>query len=823
MAKFAELLLPLAIQGTYTYRIPDEMQAQLQIGCRVLVPFGRKKIYTAIVALCHDQEPKGYQVKDIISMIDSKPILRYPQLKFWQWISDYYLCTMGEVLKAALPSGLKVESETFISVNPDYEESEPGELTDRMRTVLDYASQRGRIQVNEIARLTEFKNVEHIVNKLLDLGAIHVSERVVDNYRAKTESCVRLTINRGDDEALHRLFDDVKRAKKQEALLLAYLDLSHWLQKSKPVEEVTKDELLKRSAVTQPVLAAARQRGMFEVYKRAVNRFADLGTALVAPPTLTDEQQRAYAEIHQCFKEKPITLLHGVTSSGKTSIYMHLIKDTLDAGKQALYLVPEIALTTQLTRRLRKVFGDKLLIYHSKFSDNERVDIWKRLLGSSDPCVVIGVRSSIFLPYSNLGLIVVDEEHDTSYKQQDPAPRYNGRNAAIVLASMHGAKILLGSGTPAIEVYYRATKGTYGLVELLTRYEGIQMPKVKVVDMKLARKKREAKGTFSLELVSDCRQALSVKEQVILFQNRRGYSPYVTCKECGWVPTCLNCDVSLTYHKHIRTLSCHYCGYTMTMPSLCPACGLPGLEIAGYGTERIEDEVASVFPDEKISRMDFDTTRNKNSYDRIIDEFSAHKTSILVGTQMVTKGLDFDGVSIVGILNADSMISFPDFRSSERAFNMMEQVAGRAGRSHKQGTVLIQTTRPTHPIIDFVKSHDYKGFYEYEIAERKRFSFPPFTRIVNVYLKHRSEDTLTEVSVRYSNMLREVFGNRVFGPEPPMVARVQNFHIRQVMLKFELAASMTKVKAILRGIYERLVATDSRMKSTILYYDVDPM
>lgn len=823
MAHFAELLLPLAIKGTYTYRIPDDMQPLLQIGCRVLVPFGRKKIYTAIVTLLHDNEPKGYQVKEIISMIDPKPILRYPQLKFWQWISDYYLCTMGEVYKAALPSGLKVESETYISVNPDYEESTPGELTDRMRAVLDFAAQRGRMQVNEITHLTGFKNVESIVSKLLDLGAIHVSERVIDNYRAKTESCVRLAIGRTDDEALHRIFDEVKRAKKQEALLLSYLDLSHWLQKSKPVVEVTKDELLKRSGVTQPVLAAARQRGIFEVYKREVNRFADLGTELTTPPELTTEQRRAYTEILQTFKEKDITLLHGVTSSGKTSIYMHLINDTLAAGKQALYLVPEIALTTQLTRRLKKVFGDKLLIYHSKFSDNERVDIWKRLLDSSEPCVVIGVRSSIFLPYSNLGLIVVDEEHDTSYKQQDPAPRYNGRNAALILASMHGAKALLGSGTPAIEVYYRAMQSHYGFVELLTRYEGIQMPEVKVVDMKLARKKREAKGLFSLELINECKHALAGKEQVILFQNRRGYSPYISCKECGWVPTCQNCDVSLTYHKHIRTLSCHYCGYTMSMPSLCPACGLPGLEIVGYGTERIEDEVESVFPEEKISRMDLDTTRNKNGYDRIIDEFSAHKTSILVGTQMVTKGLDFDGVSVVGILNADALISFPDFRSSERAFNMMEQVAGRAGRAHKQGTVMVQTTRPTHPIVEFVKQHNYKDFYTYELKERKQFMFPPFTRIVNVYLKHRNEDTLTEVSVRYSNMLREVFGNRVLGPEPPMVARIQNLHIRQVMLKFELTASMAKVKVILRNIYEQLVATDARMKSVILYYDVDPM
>ncbi|MGM9868440.1 MAG: primosomal protein N' [Sodaliphilus sp.] len=823
MAHFAELIIPLAIKGTYTYRIPEEMQADLQIGCRVLVPFGRKKIYTGIVQMMHDMEPKGYEVKSIIAMIDPTPIVVHPQLKFWQWISDYYLCTLGEVMKAALPAGLKIESETYISVNPDYEESQPGELNDKLRCVLDFTAQKGRMQVNEISRITEFCNVESMVHKLVDLGAIHVSERVVDNYRAKTEVCVRLTVDRADDAALHRVFDEVKRAKKQEALLLAYLDLSGWLQKSKPAKEVTKDALLKRSGVTQPVLAAARQRGIFETYRREINRFADLGSEVVAPPTLSADQQRAYHAIHQCFKEKAITLLHGVTSSGKTTIYMHLIKDALNAGKQALYLVPEIALTTQLTRRLRKVFGEKLLIYHSKFSDNERVDIWKRLLHHPETCVVIGVRSSIFLPYRNLGLIIVDEEHDTSYKQQDPAPRYNGRNAAMVLASMHGAKTLLGSGTPSIEMYHHAQNGDYGLVELLTRYENITMPEVKVVDAKLARKKKEMRGLFTSELVHDCHAALSIKEQVILFQNRRGYSPSVCCKECGWVPKCENCDVSLTYHKHIRTLTCHYCGYTQSMTTLCPTCGLPGLEIVGYGTERIEDDVKDVFPNEKILRMDLDTTRNKNSYDRIIDEFSSREANILVGTQMVTKGLDFDGVSVVGILNADSIISFPDFRSSERAFNMLEQVSGRAGRAHKQGLVVIQTYTPTHPIIKFVQEHDFKGFYEYELEERRKFKYPPFTRIVNVYMKHRHEDTLTEISVRYVNMLHQVFGNRVFGPEPPMVARVQNLHIRQIMLKFETEASMVKVKAILRNIYEQLAETDHRMKSTILYYDVDPM
>ena len=557
MSQFAEVLLPLAVQGSFTYRIPEDISKEINIGSRVLVPFGRKKIYTAIVILTHDQEPQGYRVKNIMSLLDPMPILRHPQLKFWQWISDYYLCTMGEVYKAALPSGLKVESETFISVNPDYEESEPGELNDRSKAILDFTAQRGRVQINEITNATGFKNVEGLVSKMLERGAIHVSERVIDNYRPKTESCVRLAIARDDDTRLHGFFDELKRAKKQEQLLLAYLDLSHWLQRNKEPQEVTKAQLLKRADVTQPVLAAAVQRGLFEVYKREINRFADLGKSLVAPPQLTHDQHRAYQEIHSHFKDKPIALLHGVTSSGKTSIYMHLINDALDLGKQVLYLVPEIALTTQLTQRLRAVFGDRLLIYHSKFSDNERVDIWKRLLTGSEPCVVIGVRSSIVLPYSNLGLVIVDEEHDTSYKQQDPAPRYNGRNAAMVLAQMHGAKTLLGSATPSIEIYHHAQSGNYALVEMKNRYKDIKLPSVEVIDTKLSRKKHEMNGMFSLELIGKCREALKAEEQVILFQNRRGYAPMVRCKECGWVPTCENCDVSLTYHKHTRTLSCH--------------------------------------------------------------------------------------------------------------------------------------------------------------------------------------------------------------------------------------------------------------------------
>lgn len=823
MSQFAEVLLPLAVQGSFTYRIPEDISKEINIGSRVLVPFGRKKIYTAIVILTHDQEPQGYRVKNIMSLLDPMPILRHPQLKFWQWISDYYLCTMGEVYKAALPSGLKVESETFISVNPDYEESEPGELNDRSKAILDFTAQRGRVQINEITNATGFKNVEGLVSKMLERGAIHVSERVIDNYRPKTESCVRLAIARDDDTRLHGFFDELKRAKKQEQLLLAYLDLSHWLQRNKEPQEVTKVQLLKRADVTQPVLAAAVQRGLFEVYKREINRFADLGKSLVAPPQLTHDQHRAYQEIHSHFKDKPIALLHGVTSSGKTSIYMHLINDALDLGKQVLYLVPEIALTTQLTQRLRAVFGDRLLIYHSKFSDNERVDIWKRLLTGSEPCVVIGVRSSIFLPYSNLGLVIVDEEHDTSYKQQDPAPRYNGRNAAMVLAQMHGAKTLLGSATPSIEIYHHAQSGNYALVEMKNRYKNIKLPSVEVIDTKLSRKKHEMNGMFSLELIGKCREALKAEEQVILFQNRRGYAPMVRCKECGWVPTCENCDVSLTYHKHTRTLSCHYCGYTLTLPDLCPSCGLPGIEIIGYGTERIEDDIDQVFPGEKISRMDLDTTRNKNSHELLINDFSKHKTNILVGTQMVTKGLDFDGVSIVGIINADTMISFPDFRSSERAFDMMEQVAGRAGRAHKQGKVIIQTSNPAHSVIDFVTRHDYEGFFKHEIEERQKFGYPPFSKVINIYLKNRDDNVLTEVAVHYSSLLRQVFKHRVLGPEAPMVARIKNLYIRQIVLKMENEASMPKVKKILRNVYEQMVSIDSRMKSTILYYDVDPM
>lgn len=819
MALYAEVILPLPLYSTFTYSVPESMP-QLGIGCRVLVPFGRKKYYTAIVTMIHNRKPEGYEVKEILSMLDDGPIVRHPQLKLWEWISKYYLCSEGDVYKAAVPSGLKVESETFVSADPDYEEGAEGELSDRERIILDLAASRDRVQLSELANATGFKNTEAIVSRMIEKGAVFVAERMVNNYRPLTETCVALTLDHGDSDGLHRYFDLVARSKKQESLLLAFLDLSHWLQKSEPVE-VTKKSLLDRAQVSAAVLSGVIGKGILKTYKKEINRFANLNSAKSDLPELSHEQERARREILDSFKTHAITLLHGVTSSGKTSIYMHLIDHALRLNKQVLYLVPEIALTTQLTQRLHRVFGERMLIYHSKFSDNERVDIWKKLLHGNEPCVVIGVRSSVFLPFANLGLVIVDEEHDTSYKQQDPAPRYNGRNVAMILAQMHGAKTLLGSATPAIESYYNATNGKYGLVTLSTRYDDIKLPAVEIVDTKDARRRKEMNGTFSGRLIALCRESIKAGEQAILFQNRRGYAPMVSCRQCGWVPKCENCDVTLTYHKYQHTLSCHYCGFTLTLPDLCPACKQPAIEVIGYGTERIEDDIDSLFPDAGILRMDLDTTRNKNSYEKIIDDFSSRKADILVGTQMVTKGLDFDGVSTVGILNADSMINFPDFRSHERAFNMMEQVAGRAGRKSKQGRVIIQTSDPENPVIRFVRTHDYAGFYAEEIADRERFKYPPFTKIINIYMKHRDDGVLTEMSVRYSNMLRQVFAHRVLGPEAPMVARVQNLFIRQIVLKMEREASMPKVKNILRTIYENMLKVDSRMKSVILYYDVD--
>lgn len=821
MNRFADVILPLPLYRYFTYRVPESMQGVLRQGHRVVVSFGRSKFYTAIVVALHDSEPQEYEVKEITTLLDDDPIVLRPQLKFWEWIAEYYLCSVGDVYKAALPSGLKLESETALTINNDYEEDADDRLTEREAILMQALSGQGRLTVHALEKLTGLRNTLPVLRRLVEREAIFVSERVRSNYKPKTEVCVRLTFEQGDRDALHRAFDLVGRAKQQETLLLSFLDLSHFMQAGCYCE-VTRADLLQRAGVSAAVLAGLVNKGVMEVYKREVSRFASVVRQCVPLPTLSNEQSRALDEIYQNFRDKQVTLLHGVTSSGKTEIYTHLISAMLQQGRQVLYLVPEIALTTQLTDRLRRVFGDKLLIYHSRFSDNERVELWRKMLLSREPRVVLGVRSSIFLPFHDLGFVIVDEEHETSYKQYDPAPRYHARNAAIVLAQMYGAKVLLGSATPAVESYYNAVSGKYGLVELLTRYANNPLPEVRVVDMREQRRKRLVKGNFSEPLLQEMQGALKREEQIILFQNRRGFAPMVECHDCAWVPKCRQCDVSLTYHKRDNRLVCHYCGYSCEVPHICPACLQPAIEVRGFGTERIEEDVEKLFPEVPLARMDVDTTRSRNAYQEIIDNFASGKSKILVGTQMVTKGLDFDRVSVVGILSADAMLSFPDFRAHERAFQMMAQVAGRSGRGKSRGVVFLQTSQPQLPIIEQVIAHDYKAMYNDQLSQREQYRYPPFTRLIYIYLKHQEEGILDTLSQRYATMLRKVFGERVLGPDNPPVARIQSLYIRKIMLKVEITASMQQVKELLRQIYERAL-TDHKFKSLTLYYDVDPM
>ena len=821
MNRFADVILPLPLYRYFTYRIPADMQGRLRQGHRVVVSFGRAKFYTAIVVALHDTEPQGYEVKEIATLLDDEPIVLRPQLKFWEWIADYYLCSVGDVYKAALPSGLKLESETSLAINPDFEEAVDERLSEREAILMQALSTQGRLTVHELEKQTGLRNTLPVLRRLVEREAIFVSERIRSNYKPKTEVCVRLSFEQGNQEALRSAFELVKRSKQQETLLLSFLDLSHFMQPGNYVE-VSRTALLERAGVSAAVLAGVVNKGIMQTYKREISRFANVARHCCEMPTLSNEQSRALGEIYTTFRDKSVTLLHGVTSSGKTEIYTHLIDNALQQGRQVLYLVPEIALTTQLTERLQRVFGDKLLIYHSRFSDNERVEIWHKMLRSREPRVVLGVRSSIFLPFHNLGLVIVDEEHETSYKQYDPAPRYHARNAAIVLAQMYDAKVLLGSATPAVESYYNAQCGKYGLVELLTRYSNNPLPEVRTIDMREQRRKKLARGNFSEPLIEEVHKALKREEQIILFQNRRGFAPMVECRECAWVPKCTQCDVSLTYHKRDNRLVCHYCGYSCEVPRICPACLQPTIEVRGFGTERIEEDVEQIFPDTPLARMDMDTTRSRNAYQEIIDDFAAGKSKILIGTQMVTKGLDFDRVSIVGILSADSMLSFPDFRAHERAFQMMAQVAGRSGRGKSRGVVFLQTSQPQLPIIEQVIQHDYVGMYREQLSQRQTFGYPPFTRLIYIYLKHRDEGVLDTLSHQYAVLLRKVFGERVLGPDNPPVARIQSLYIRKIMLKVETSASMAQVKDLLRQIYERSLV-DERFKSLTLYYDVDPM
>lgn len=830
--RYVEVILPLPLHATFTYRLPDGEGDSIVPGCRVIVPFGRKKFYTAIVTGLPLKAPEGIEVRDVALVLDDRPVLRHPQLKLWEWMADYYLCAAGDMFKAAVPAGLKIESETFVEANPDYSPDDDGPLTDREAEVIQLLAHKGHLTVAQIAKALPQRGTTALVNRMISRGTAIVSEKLVERYRTRRETCVRVS---GGRSGVAAAFAAAMGAPKQERLLLALVEMSG-IQRGEPAD-VTRAALLERAGVSPAILTALVKKGVVETWRREVNRFRHDGRPPGPLPELSPAQTRARDEILASWKEHAVTLLHGVTASGKTEVYMHLIDRALSHGDQALYLVPEIALTTQLTRRLQGVFGDRVVVCHSKFSDSERVDIWRRLLTTSEPLVVIGARSAVFLPFAHLGVVIVDEEHDSSYKQFDPAPRYNARDTAIVLAQMHGARTLLGSATPAVETSWKARSGKFGLVKLTERYgQGTDspaslpaslppsLPPVEIVDMKGMRRTpgEDSPGALSAEAVTAVRHTLGAGGQAILFQNRRGYAPVARCRQCAWVPRCRQCDVALTWHQAARELRCHYCGAAYPLPQVCPQCGEPAIEVLGYGTERVEEETARLFPGARVARMDLDTTRAKESYDRIIDSFSRRQADILVGTQMVTKGLDFAGVETVVVVSADGLINQPDFRASERAFCMLTQVAGRAGRRAGQAArVLVQTWQPAHPLLGFVRARDYEGFYRAEIAQRERFCYPPFARIVIVRLRHREPAPLRAAAATYAESLRALLGRRVYGPEEPPVGRVQGLYIRQVMLKVEPTAPMAQVKGILRQLWQQLGGTPA-FKGVTLQYDVDP-
>ena len=756
---YVDVILPLPLEGLFTYAVSEELATQVREGVRVVVPFNKSKRYTAIAVRIHDEKPE-FEVKPVISVLDKSPLLLPAQLNLWKWISNYYMAPLGEVMNAALPAGLKNE----------------------------------------------------------------------DGYRPKTETYIGLCAPYRSEQALHVALDMMRRAEKQQKVLTDFLYLSGYGRTGEQewnvegtLAEITREELLNESHCTAAVLKSLIDRKILYTYEREVGRLNHGGEPHPEHiKKLSSPQQDAYNQILFQFLRKQVVLLHGVTSSGKTEIYIHLIQKTLDEGRQVLYLLPEIALTVQMMERLRRVFGNRLGIYHSRYSDAERVEIWQKQLSKNPYDVILGARSAVFLPMQRLGLVIVDEEHETSFKQQDPAPRYHARSVAIMMAAAAEAKVLLGTATPSMESYYNAQQGKFGLVTLTTRFQGIEMPEIQVVDVKDLRRRKMMPGPFSPQLLAAIRKALSEEKQVILFQNRRGFAPMIECKTCGWVPHCKNCDVSLTLHKNTNTLTCHYCGYTYTVPTHCPSCEGTDLRGRGYGTEKIEDQIIEIFPEARVARMDLDTTRSRNAYERLINDFASGRTNVLIGTQMISKGLDFDRVAVVGILDADTMLNYPDFRAYEHAFMMMSQVAGRAGRKGKRGLVLLQTKNKDLPVVQQVVRNDWEGFYQDLLEERRTFRYPPFYHLVYVYLRHRHEHVVESASVYMGGLLRQWFGERVLGPDKPGVSKVKTMHIRKIVLKFENGLPLSRVREYLMQAQQKLTQ-DKQYAALQVFFDVDPL
>lgn len=814
-----DVLLPLALHGSLTYKLPPSLADRVRVGSRVVVPLGKRKLYTAIVVRLPGTQPEaGVRLKDIVDVVDEAPLLLPDQLRLWQWMADYYLCTEGEVMKAALPSGLKLESETAVLRVADYESNTP--LSPRENHVLNLLSTEKALSIDMLLkRAGGAAGVLASVRRLIECGAVTVEENLTHTYRPRTTTFLCLAPKHRNETALHFLFDSLRRAPRRLEVVQALID-----DDGHPLERISRTALLKSHPACEAALVALRKAGIVEAEEVVVNRIAPLETdaTAVASP-LSEAQQAAHDSIVQSFGEKPVCLLHGVTSSGKTEIYIRLIEEAIARGEQVLYLVPEIALTTQLTDRLSRVFDDRMGVYHSKFPDAERVELWQRQLTDRAFPLILGVRSSLFLPFRRLGLVIVDEEHETSYKQQDPAPRYNARDVAIVLAHYSGAQVLLGTATPAVETYYNATvTKKYGYVALTTRYGDVRLPRIVVENVKELRRKKLMKTPFSPRLIEETHRVLAAGGQAIFFHNRRGYAPVLECHTCGWTPHCRACDVPLTYHRAVGRLVCHYCGATYDVPPRCPNCEETNLRDVGCGTEKIEEAVAQVFPEARVARMDLDTTRSRSAYERILADFQAGKTNLLIGTQMVTKGLDFDGVRVVGILNADQLLNRPDFRAYERAFSMMTQVAGRAGRRDEQGLVILQTRQPELPVVNEVVRSDYAALFRSEIEERRLFRFPPFYRLIYINMRHRDEAVCLAAARMMDDLLRPHFGDDLLGPDRPTVGRVQYFHLRRLLLKVRPELPTAGVRRTLRAAREALLATTG-FSSLGVNFDVDPL
>lgn len=822
----ADVVLPLPLAETYTYRIPEMLADRVKVGCRLVVPFGAKRIYSAIVVNVRYGESE-IELKDAMEVLDDGAVVLPEQLELWRWIADYYLCTMGEVYKAALPGGLKLESESVVVFNPDYAAGQT--LTKNEQHVLDIMEHVREQRVLDLQKVVEVKNVLPILKSLLEKGALVIREELKRNYKPRTVNIVRLTTEFFSEERLDKLFEELRKAQRQQDLLLRYLELSKakaalTLKNPQLLVEVEKQVLMENQS--EAAFRGLRDRGVLEVCEKQISRLNPVSVSSSFSHFLnfsfSDAQQLAYEEIQESFKEHDTCLLHGVTSSGKTEIYIRLIEEQLKQGRQVLYMLPEIVLTAQLVERLKRVFGERLGVYHSKYPDAERVEVWQKQLSDAPYDIIVGVRSSVFLPFQRLGLIIVDEEHESSFKQQEPAPRYHARNVALVLAHNAGAKTLLGTATPSLESYYNAQMGRYAMVTLAERFGQVKLPRIEVVDLRDRRHRKEMVGPFSTDLIRAMREALERREQIILFQNRRGYAPQLECNTCGWVPRCTKCDVALTMHRDTRKMTCHYCGSTYEIPDRCPNCQGQELMTMGYGTERIEDDIQRIFPNARVGRMDLDTTRSRTAYENLLADFQRGRTDILVGTQMVTKGLDFERVSVVGILNADTMLNMPDFRSYERSFQMLSQVAGRAGRRNRQGLVILQTKSPDLPVVQQVIINDYEGLYRDQMEEREAFNYPPYSRLVNIIIKHRDANTVVRMSMEMANLLRRVFGNRVLGPDTPAISRIQLMYIRRLVLKIEATASMAEARKRLRQLQQYLLQLP-QYRSAQIVYDVDPV